>query len=118
MIPVLVGCKKNINTVAASKGDIMKNMLTDLQNHLFEMIETLNDVDLKGEDLEQEIKKALAINELAKTAIANGALMVKAADTLYGLPVSDKLPLIPSSPSENPVLIKNKKDVLIKLEKV
>jgi hypothetical protein len=31
----------------------MKNMLTDLQNHLFEMIETLNDIDLKGEDLEE-----------------------------------------------------------------
>lgn len=95
----------------------MKNMLTDLQNHLFEMIEDLNDVDLKGEELDQKIKKALAINELAKTAVANGALMVKAADLLYGLPVSDKLPLIPPSPAENPQLVSGNKKSLIPVPK-
>jgi hypothetical protein len=91
----------------------MKNMLTDLQNHLFEMIETLNDNTLKGEELDQEIKRAMAINELARTAVTNGALMVKAADTLYGLPVSDKLPLIPPSPSEKPVIIDSKRRNLL-----
>ena len=95
----------------------MKNLLIDLQNHLFEMIETLNDNQLKGDALDQEIKRSLAINELAKTAITNGALMVKAADTLYGLPVSDKLPLIPASPAADPVLIDGKRKSLIKIPK-
>ena len=73
----------------------MKNKLPDLQNHLFEMIETLNDQDLKGEALDREIKRALAVNDLAKTAVTNGALMAKCADTLYGIPVSEEVPLIP-----------------------
>jgi len=91
----------------------MKNMLTDLQNHLFMMIETLNDPELKDEELDREIKKSLAINELAKTAVANGALMVKAADCLYGLPVSDSLPLIPKSPAESPKIFTGNRKALI-----
>jgi hypothetical protein len=75
----------------------MKNKLSDLQNHLFEMIEILNDNTLKGEALDREIKRAMAINDVAKTAIANGALMVKCADLLYGIPVSDDVPLIPKA---------------------
>ena len=95
----------------------MKNTLVDLQNHLFEMIETLNNNELVGDDLDQEIKRSLALNELAKTAVTNGALMVKAADTLYGLPVSDELPLIPKSPSENPVIVSGDKKSLINIPK-
>lgn len=48
------------------------------------------------------------MNEVAKTAVTNGALMVKAADTLYGLPVSDELPLIPKSPEDTFLLTKKK----------
>jgi hypothetical protein len=95
----------------------MKNLLTDLQNHLFEMIETLNDVELTGDNLDQEIKRALAVNELAKTAVTNGALMIKAADTLYGLPVSDALPLIPPSPAENPKIAGKKREGLLDMYK-
>jgi len=95
----------------------MKNSLIDLQNHLFEMIETLNDRGLKGNKLDQEIKRAIAVNCLAKTAVQNGALMVKAADVLYGLPVSDKLPLIPPSPAEKPQLLTDKKKLLIQIPK-
>jgi hypothetical protein len=91
----------------------MKNMLTDLQNHLFEMIETLNDDTLTGENLDQEIKRALAINEIAKTAVTNGALMVKAADCLYGLPVSDQLPLIPKSTADNPAILSGDRKSLL-----
>jgi len=94
----------------------MNNTLVDLQNHLFMMIEKLNDKGLKGEDLKQEIERSIAINEVAKTAIANGALMVKAADSLYGLPVSDELPLIPKSPNDT-FLLANKKRQLINISK-
>jgi hypothetical protein len=95
----------------------MKNTLVHLQNHLFEMIETLNDQELKGEKLDEVIKRSLALNELAKTAVTNGALMVKAADSLYGLPVSDKLPLIPKSPAENPAILSGDRKSLISLKK-
>ena len=90
----------------------MKNSLIDLQNYIFKMIETLNNQGLKGENLKQEIERSMAINELAKTAVTNGALMVKAADTLYGLPVSDELPLIPQSPAENPLFLTKKKSLI------
>ena len=88
----------------------MKNTLVDLQNHLFEMIETLNDNSLKGDKLDQEIKRSMALNELAKTAVANGALMVKAVDVLYGIPVSDDIPLLPKAKGET-FLVNNKKQL-------
>jgi hypothetical protein len=89
----------------------MKNKLSDLQNHLFEMIEILNDINLKGEKLDIEIKRAFAVNELAKTVVANGALMVKCVDVLYGIPVSDDVPLIPKADGET-FLVGNKKKLL------
>jgi hypothetical protein len=89
----------------------MKNKLSDLQNHIFEMIETLNDVNLKGEKLETEIKRALALNELAKTAVTNGALMVKCVDVLYGIPVSDDIPLIPKANGDTFLVSGNKKSL-------
>jgi hypothetical protein len=89
----------------------MKNMLPDLQNHLFEMIEKLNDDDLKGEELDEEIKRALAINEVAKTAVANGALIAKCVDNFHGVPISDKIPLIPKPDGET-FLVDNKRKTL------
>ena len=86
----------------------MKNSLVDLQNYLFKMIESLDNKDLKGEDLKQEIERSIAINELSKTAVTNGALMLKAADVLYGVPVSDDLPLIPKSPEDTVLLTKKR----------
>jgi len=96
----------------------MKNTLVDLQNHLFMLMEALNDTELTDEELDREIKRSVAFSEVAKIAVANGALMVKAADTLYGLPVSDKLPLIPPSPAENPVIIGDKRKALFEIPKV
>jgi hypothetical protein len=76
------------------------------------MIETLNNTELEGEGLNQEIKRSLAVNELAKTAVANGALMAKCADMLYGIPVSDEVPLIPKAGVET-FIVDNKKKSLI-----
>lgn len=36
----------------------MKNTLTDLNNHLFEELERLNDEELDDEQIERELKRA------------------------------------------------------------
>lgn len=56
----------------------MKNTLGDLNNHLFEQLERLNDEDLKGDALIEEINRAKAVNEVASRIIANGALVLSA----------------------------------------
>ena len=56
----------------------MKNKLIDLNDHLFEQLERLNDEDLKGEELEIEMNRAKAIAGVAQTIINNGDLMLKA----------------------------------------
>lgn len=43
----------------------MKNKMGDLRNHLFAQIERLGDEDLKGDDLDREIKRAKAIGQVA-----------------------------------------------------
>jgi hypothetical protein len=56
----------------------MKNTLKDLNNHLFEQLERLNDEDLKGETLQEEIGRAKAISRIASQIIANGSLVLDA----------------------------------------
>lgn len=56
----------------------MKNKLTDLNNHLFEQLERLNDEDLTGDDLETEIERSKAITQVARTIVDNGRLVLDA----------------------------------------
>ncbi len=56
----------------------MKNKLVDLNNHLFEELERLNDEELRGEELEEERKRAKSIANIAQTIINNGELALKA----------------------------------------
>ena len=56
----------------------MKNKLINLNDHLFETLERLNDEDLKGDDLAAEMERAKAISSIAQTIINNGELMFKA----------------------------------------
>lgn len=56
----------------------MKNTLADLNNHLFEQLERLNDEDLTGEELEREIQRSRSITAVAKTIIDNGSLALEA----------------------------------------
>lgn len=56
----------------------MKNKLSDLNNHLFEQLERLNDEELNGDDLTKEIERSRAITDVAKTIINNGELVLRA----------------------------------------
>ena len=60
----------------------MKNKLIDLNDHLFEQLERLNDDDLKGEKLAQEINRAKAMSNCAAQVINNANLALKAAVTI------------------------------------
>jgi len=46
-----------------------RNKLSDLNNHLFEQLERLNDEELSNEDLEKEIKRQRSMSELATNII-------------------------------------------------
>lgn len=56
----------------------MKNTLGDLNNHLFSMLEKLNNDNLKGEALTEEINRARAINDVATRIISTGSLVLNA----------------------------------------
>jgi hypothetical protein len=57
---------------------LMQNTLGDLNNHLFAQLERLNDEELKGEALIEEINRAKTINSVAAQIIANGSLVLEA----------------------------------------
>lgn len=52
----------------------MKNSLADLNNHLFEMIERLNDDELTTEQMELEQKRIGAVVDISKTILEAGRL--------------------------------------------
>jgi hypothetical protein len=56
----------------------MKNTLGDLNNYLFAQLERLDNDELKGEALIEEMNRTKTINEVATRIIANGSLVLTA----------------------------------------
>ncbi|WP_462155973.1 hypothetical protein [Pseudoalteromonas piscicida] len=56
----------------------MKNTLADLNNHLFAQLERLNDEDIAGEKLTEELKRSKAVTGVAHQVIGNAKLMLDA----------------------------------------
>lgn len=56
-----------------------RNKLTDLNDHLFAALERLNDEDLTGEALQEEIHRSRVIASVSGQIIANGNLVLDAA---------------------------------------
>lgn len=72
----------------------MKNRMSDLNNHLFEQMERLNDEALTGEALEAEIKRASAMVNVADQITENSKTMLVAA-RLYADKGPSILPHLP-----------------------
>lgn len=55
-----------------------RNKLSDLNDHLFEQLERLNDLDLHGKELEEEVSRSNAIRGISSEIIKSGQLALKA----------------------------------------
>lgn len=55
-----------------------RNKIMDLNNHLFEQLERLNDLELQGEALEEELKRSDAVAKIASRIIQTGELALRA----------------------------------------
>lgn len=60
----------------------MKNKLSDLNNHLFMQLERLSEEELTAEQIEQEVKRADAIVNVADQIVRNADLQLKAVKIL------------------------------------
>lgn len=61
----------------------MKNGMMDLNNHLFEQLERLNNEDLDDAGLQREIQRSKAMGDIAQAIIANADTAIKAQKMAY-----------------------------------
>lgn len=61
----------------------MRNTLGDLNNHLFAQLERVNDEDLVGDKLEEEIQRAKSIKDISSQIIGNASVIIRAQELLY-----------------------------------
>lgn len=54
-----------------------KNTLVDLNNHLFAQLERLNDEEIKGDELQEELQRAKVISDVARSIVKNGNLILQ-----------------------------------------
>ena len=90
----------------------MKNSLCDLNDHLFICLEGLMNDKLSEEELNQEIRRAQAVNNVAKTIIQNGRTQIEAMrlrEDILSNAGKGQLPemLLPKNTSTGKVLIED-----------
>jgi len=56
----------------------MKNSLCDLNDHLFMCLEGLMNDELSEKEMDKQIKRAQAVNNIAKSIIQNGKTQIEA----------------------------------------
>ena len=88
----------------------MKNNLSDLNNHLFLMLETLEDDKMTDKRLEKELKKAQAICSISSQILKVASIQVSAIKTAeqYGLLNKDMPALLATKDSANEIAGKKK----------
>lgn len=69
----------------------LKNKLSDLNNHLFMVLERLNDEDITGEKLNEEMARADAITKIAKSITSTADILLEAKKHFdeYGIKKDD-----------------------------
>jgi hypothetical protein len=101
---------------------MIKNTLLDLNNHLFEQMERLNDDDLTDEQLEKEIKRADSMCDIAQNIINNANIVLKATELNMEYGNGGATPKIligeteTKSPKKEPTLGENIKNCMKKRE--
>lgn len=68
---------------------MLKNKLSDLNNHLFAQLERLGDEEITGDKLEEEIGRARAVTDIAQQIISNANLALKAQTLMYEYGIID-----------------------------
>ena len=88
----------------------MKNNLSDLNNHLFSMLETLEDDEMTDKRLEKELKKAQAICSISSQILKVASVQVSAIKTAEqcGLLNKDMPALLATKDSVNEIASKKK----------
>ena len=88
----------------------MKNNLADLNNHLFSMLETLEDDEMTDKRLEKELKKAQTICSISSQILKVASIQISAIKTKEqcGLLNKDVPALIATKDSANEIAGKKK----------
>ena len=88
----------------------MRNNLSDLNNHLFLMLETLEDDNITNKQLEKELKKAQAICSISSQILKVASVQVSAIKTAeqYRLLNKDMPALLATKDSANEIAGKKK----------
>lgn len=73
---------------------IMKNTLTDLNNHLFAQMERLNEESLNSEQLAFEAERSKSLTIIARTIVDNARLVLDAQTRINDIPERKELPAI------------------------